>query len=33
VESFSDAVLFAEKHSEKGQPKYIRRVEIFQLPD
>ena len=33
VESFSDAVLLAEKHSGKGQPKYIRRVEIFQLPD
>ena len=33
AESFSDAVLLAEKHSEKGQPKYIRRVEILQLPD
>jgi len=32
-ESFTDAVLVAEKYSEKGQPKYIRRVEIFQLPD
>jgi hypothetical protein len=28
-----DAVLVAEKYVEKGQPKYIRRVEIFQLPD
>jgi len=33
AESFSDAVLLAEKHREKGQPKYIRRVEIFRLPD
>ena len=33
VESIMDAVLVAEKYVEKGQPKYIRRVEIFQLPD
>ena len=31
--SFTDAVLVAERYSEKGQPKYIRRVEIFQLPE
>ena len=33
MESFTDAVLAAEKFSEKGQPRYIRHVEIFQLPD
>lgn len=33
VGSFADAVLVAEKYSEKGRPKYIRRVEMFQLPD
>ena len=33
VGSFTDAVLLAEKYSEQGQPKYIRRIEIFQLPE
>ncbi|OGF98557.1 MAG: hypothetical protein A3F83_16960 [Candidatus Glassbacteria bacterium RIFCSPLOWO2_12_FULL_58_11] len=32
VENFTAAVSAAEKYCEKGQPKYIRRVEIFQLP-
>lgn len=33
VDSFTAAVSAAEKYHEKGQPKYIRRVEIFQLPE
>lgn len=33
VGNFTGAVLIAEKYSEEGQPKYLRRVEIFQLPD
>ena len=31
--SFADAVRFFESRRQKGQPKLIRRVEIFKLPD
>ncbi|HLA39951.1 MAG TPA: hypothetical protein VJ417_08140 [Candidatus Glassbacteria bacterium] len=33
AESYEDALQVARKFAEKGQPKFIRRVEILQLPD
>lgn len=33
IDSFTEAVKAANKHHERGQPKVIRRVELFQLPD
>jgi hypothetical protein len=33
VDDFTTAVDSAERFAERGQPRYIRRVEIFQLPD
>jgi len=33
VENFTQAVRAMEKYREKGQPRLIRRVEYFELPD
>ena len=33
IEDFTEAVKAAAKYRERGQPKVVRRVEIFKLPD
>ncbi|MBW7996044.1 MAG: hypothetical protein FVQ81_05605 [Candidatus Glassbacteria bacterium] len=33
IDDFTEAVKAAGKYRERGQPKVVRRVEIFQLPD